>query len=363
MWFDCIKSSTFTTWYSLSFGASYTLSVSENGYEDEYGTTVPAWGFYYLDDEDDSSGDNSGGGDDNNTDTPTEDGVLLSLKGDANQAFIMEINDDGTYYFSFTTYNASEEGTWKMVQGQLVLTCNDTVNYSKLNDDGTYTIEYISNRSAQMTQNYTVSKSDWNKAFANTKNILLDLTGDANQAFIMEIYEDGTYYFSFTTYNASESGTWKMVQGQLVLTCNDTVNYSKLNDDGTYTIEYISNRSKQMTQNYTVSVSDWDKAFANTKNILLDLTGDANQAFIMEIYEDGTYYFCFTTYNASESGTWTIENGELKFDCNSTINYSTADETGKHIIAYISNRSSAMTQNYTISADAWQIFYSNISEE
>lgn len=153
MWFDCQSESSYSQWYNLGIGSSFVLSVTEKGYTDQYGTEIAPWGFYFVDDADIGGGDD----DDDNGDEQT----LLSLVGTDNEAFVLEIYNDGTYYFCFTTYNASETGTWTIEDGELKLDCQGTINRTARNDDGSHTVEYISHTSSAMTQSYTISAEDW----------------------------------------------------------------------------------------------------------------------------------------------------------------------------------------------------------
>ena len=271
----------------------------------------------------------------------------LSLKGDANEAFTLDFFEGGTYHFEFTTYHAAEDGTWALVGGKLTLICQDRVNTFEKNEDGSYTVNYISQKSEQMTQHFTISAEDYK---ANFQKVLLGLKGDANQAFVLDLREDGTYFFEFTTYHASEEGTWSFANGKLTLTCQDRVNTFEKNEDGSYTVNYISQKSEQMTQHFTISAEDYK---ANFQGTLVSLKGNANEAFILEFYADGTYYFSFTTYNASENGTWAVVDGKLTLTCLERVNVFEQNEGGSYTVNYISQKSAQMTQHYTLSAEQY----------
>lgn len=78
----------------------------------------------------------------------------------------------------------------------------------------------------------------------------------------MTFNADNTYVFHCSVQDGKatgdEYGVWSYdsANDKFVFVCNNTTNYAAKQIDGTCLISLISNRSKQMTQDYTLIAAD-----------------------------------------------------------------------------------------------------------
>ncbi len=193
-----------------------------------------------------------------------------------------------------------------------------------------------------------------------TEGAMLVLNGESNADIKLAFFNDGTYHFVWKANKVDENGTWVYDKDNDVLTLNATksdettrTNVSVKQEDGTYVINYISALSEQLTQKYVISAADFSSYFQVTK--LLELKGDDNEAICITFYSDSSYVFEFKTHNFQEKGTWsydkTTDQLTLKVDDKETGSSSIKD--GNYVIYCEHSAGSGLTQNFTMSKDAW----------
>ena len=116
--------------------------------------------------------------------------------------------------------------------------------------------------SAQLTQGFVLAASDTDVLAATLANV--DKTNDSGTHFGLIFNSNHSYSFHFYNYKVEETGTWAYDSTNDVFTfyCYNTTNTSTKNDDGTYTINYVSHRSSQMSQSFTLTAADAAKVIA-----------------------------------------------------------------------------------------------------
>ena len=86
--------------------------------------------------------------------------------------------------------------------------------------------------------------------------LLLTLNGGFTT---LDLYDDGTYAFTFASYNLVEKGTWKIENYQFSITqSNENVIYGSL-DPTTYalTLEYVAEASEALKDTFTCDAATW----------------------------------------------------------------------------------------------------------
>ena len=288
--------------------------------------------------------------------------TLATLKGEKSDSFLLYVFSNGSYSFAYTvqaqgkTYSGEEKGQYSYDASSdsvSFLTGNKTNKLSLSSDGAFYQMDYVSSKNDSLTQTFVMDVHSFNKAF---KKEILTLSGNKSAETKMHFYGDGTYTFAFSAngYKVNESGSYAYTDGTLTLTCQDKVNTLQKNEDGTYTLEYISKRSAQMNQTFTVYESDMRKAFPIE---VLKMGGASGKAIDVYVYSNNTYKFSFDAngYKFAEEGSWLYDesNDQVTFRLNKTTNVLKKDGD-KYTMSYVSNASSQLTQSYEVSVSEFQ---------
>ncbi len=277
--------------------------------------------------------------------------TLASLKGDKNNAITLDINSDKTYTFAFTTYNTSESGTWSYDASTdtLSMKVGETECLTLTKSGNTYDLYYAYSKPSQLDQHFTLDVNTFKELFSASD---LAIKGQVNEKIVLTLNRDHSYTFAFTTYNSSETGSWSYdsENDQVVLSCKDTTNYLTKQEDGSYKGNYISDMNAQLTQEFVLAAAD--TGILGTTLVKIDKTNTSGTRFGFIFNSNHTYSFHFYNYNVTEKGTWSYDStaDTFSFYCYSTVNTATKQDDGTYKISYISNRSSSMTQDFTLTA-------------
>ncbi len=281
--------------------------------------------------------------------------TILSLTGDMNDAITLEFKSDGTYAFAFTTYNSVENGTWTYdaTTDSLSMKVGDKecVTVTK---NGVYDIYYVHSSGQGLVQHFTMTKDAWGKTFVHN---LATLKGNAKDTITLAINSDKSYTFSFADYNTSETGTWSVDSstGLVSMKVGDKECLTITKNAGYYDLYYVYSKSNQLNQHYTLDENTYKELFSIAD---LTLLGQANNAITLTLNRDHSYVFSFTTYNVSETGSWSYdaENDKVVLQCKKTTNELTKQEDGTYTGKYISNMNENLNQEYVLSASDASIF-------
>ena len=172
----------------------------------------------------------------------------------------LKLNRDHSYSFNFNFSGSwqSEYGSWSYdsTNDKLVLTCKTTTNELTKQEDGTYKGTYTANINSKLSQEFVLAAEDTDVFASTLANV--DKTNESGTHFGLIFNSNHSYSFHFYNYKVEETGTWSYDSTTDVFTfyCYNTTNTSTKNEDGTYTINYVSHRSSQMTQVFTLSAAD-----------------------------------------------------------------------------------------------------------
>lgn len=337
MEFDLYSEANFSQWWGMNMSSVHTYKLAKKAYEADDGTKVSAYGFEVCEKDEE---------DEDKPDTPTKE-VLLALEGEKNKEITLTLYKDSTFVFAWEKNKVQEEGTWTYDAATDKLTLSAGENHSVVSvakdDESGYTIHYVYSKSEQLTQDYTISKSDWENSF----KILLELKGDVKAEIGLTLYKGGTYTFAFVGTPAKESGSYAYDADKdvLTLTIGEKSYSSKKNADGSHIIHYVYSKSDQLTQDYTISKSLWDATFGRN---IVTLKGQKNAEIKLQFKADNTYHFLWEANHIDEKGTWALdEKGLVVLTCQDKTNTFSKASNGYHL-DYVSKRSAQLTQSYVL---------------
>jgi hypothetical protein len=275
--------------------------------------------------------------------------TVLELTGDKNDAITLTFKSDNTYTFAFTTYKTSEDGTWSYdaATNTLSMKVGDK-ECATVTKNGVYDIHYTYSQSSQLDQHFSLTKAEWGKTFVHS---ITTLTGDKNSAITLDIKSDNTYTFAFTTYNTSEEGKWSYDAGTdtLSMKVGDKECLTVTKTDNTYDLYYVYSQSSQLDQHYTLDANTFKELFSGSD---LVIKGTVSDKILLTLNRDHSYTFAFTTYNVSETGSWSYDstNDQVVLSCKDTTNYLTKQEDGSYKGTYVSDKSAQLTQEFVLAA-------------
>ena len=192
----------------------------------------------------------------------------ITIKGEkAPEKVNLKLNRDHTYSFNynFTGSWQSEVGGWKYdaENDEIILTySSENTNVFSKQEDVSYKMNYIAGISSQLTQEFILSADETSFLGTTLLNVEKNNASGTNFGFIF--YSNHSYSFHFYNYGVSEYGSWSYdsSSAKFTFTCLNTINEASKAEDGSYTFNYISNRSSQMTQEFTISAADIAKVVA-----------------------------------------------------------------------------------------------------
>lgn len=353
-----------TQWYGMSFGSTRSIRLTDTGYKysvesgiEKYDVVVKPHSFQVLNDDVDTD-----------PAEPVKKETYFSLQGKANQAFTLDIYKDGTYEFQFTTYKVKEDGTWAYNKDSdtLVLTAKNeegetkTNTFSKAKDSEVYSINYVSLKSDQMTQEFEVTQSVWDAAFGTA--LLGEFKGDANSNITLQIYDNGSYSFNFVDSDRKidfhEKGSWEYSATKtgvitVTLVSGEKSNTISATSDGNYKVDYVAAANAGLTQTFTISKDAFRKTFPVT---LTSLKGEKKDAFLLNINTNGTYTFQYSienqgqTFSGKEEGTYAYdsEKDEATFSTTGKTNVMSKGEDGNYKVDYVSAKNAQLSQTFVM---------------
>ncbi len=170
----------------------------------------------------------------------------------------LSLNHDHTYTFAYAFSGEwqEENGGWVYDEenDKFVLTLGLTVNELTKQEDGTYKGKYLAHVDSRLSQDFVIS----NASFLPTTVSNIDKTNDSGTHFGFIFYSDHSYSFHFYNYNVTEKGTWSYdsTTEKFFFRCNRTTLEASKNESGDYVFNYISYKSSQMTQEFTLTASE-----------------------------------------------------------------------------------------------------------
>ncbi len=179
----------------------------------------------------------------------------------------LKLNRDHTYSFNhkFSGTWQSEVGGWEYdsENDEIILTySSEHTNKFTKQEDGSYKMNYIAGISSQLTQEFVIEAE--NTSFLGTELLNVDKTNPSGTHFGFIFYSNHSYAFHFYTYYTVEYGTWSYDSEteKFTFSCLSKINEASKGTDGSYTFTYVSYKSAQMNQEFTISAADIAKVIA-----------------------------------------------------------------------------------------------------
>ncbi len=207
--------------------------------------------------------------------------LLFSFLSDS-ENFLLDINNDGTYTFTFVTAGLVETGTWEWKDWTFTLTDAKGRVTTVTPDADTHALSFnfVAVTDDRVNRDFSAEADVWGAVFngegsytpvgapaAEAPTVLFPFVADA-ESFQLDMLSDGTYEFRFTTMNVSETGTWTWENWTLTLTTPQGKTAVASIDDETHAlnITFIPDASEQLVRDYTAEATVWGTAFNGQGN-------------------------------------------------------------------------------------------------
>lgn len=210
---------------------------------------------------------------DNPPDEPVEAKVLFSFDT-TSETSTLDIYDDGTYVFTFKTVGLVDQGTWEWKNWKFSLTDKGgNKTEAVLDEEKNLNLSYVEHTTSngKVKREFTCSKSVWGTAFggqgtygeAEEAKVLFSFVSDSEN-YLLDIYNDGTYVFTFKTAGLVDQGTWKWENWKFSLTDKGgNVTEAVLDEEKNLTLTYVEHTMSngRVTRAFSCSKSVWGTAF------------------------------------------------------------------------------------------------------
>lgn len=304
----------------------------------DYGT------FTFAESEEPGGDDQPGGGDEQPEEKPG-----YTFTSGTNEEITFTVYADGTYTFAWAANSVSESGTyaWDRAAGVLTITDPAGKEYEVTAEGGELSFTYYYSMSDQLLQAYTGSVEEMEEVICT---VLYSMIPSQSGEVSLDLYSDGTYTYADPAKSVRETGTYEWdSEGVLTVTKPDGRTIKSTIAGNLITLRYTSSTGGS-SQSCIGSYAQMVEAIV-TSEVIYSFT-PTNPAITFDLYSDGTYTFAFTTYNTSESGTWSFKGGILTITDpagNVTTSTLSGDAMSFH---YVFSSSDQLTQDYTGSASA-----------
>jgi len=172
----------------------------------------------------------------------------------------MTFNEDGTCVFEMPEYQITENCTWALSEGSLIVT----------REDGTAFVSYWAEDGVTLKLDYTAAANEQLVGQFDTTDLTF-FGFDAPPAADAEVAEvpvfacdwvctitfnaDGTFAFELADYQITEEGTWAMdAEGVITVTKpsgNTCVSY--IGEDGLVHLDYVADASEQLVGQFYIA--------------------------------------------------------------------------------------------------------------
>lgn len=201
--------------------------------------------------------------------TPAEAKILFSFDS-GNENNLMDIYDDGTYVFTFKSVGLTDKGTWAWENGKFTITDKEghTCEATKEEDNSLkleYT-EYVTSK-GKVKRTFVCEHSIWSAALdgktETEASVLFAFTSDSEN-YLLDVYTDGTYVFTFKTAGLTDKGTWTWQGWNFALTdSKGNVTEATKGEDHSLNLTYVEHNlsNGRVTRDFTCPSSVWGPAF------------------------------------------------------------------------------------------------------
>lgn len=246
--------------------------------------------------------------------------LLFSFLSDS-ENFLLDINNDGTYTFTFVSAGLVETGSWEWKDWTFTLTdAKDRVT-TVTPDTETHALNFnfVAVVDDRVNRDFSAEAEVWGAAFNGEGNytptaapaaeapaVLFPFVADA-ESFQLDLLSDGTYEFRFTTMNVSETGTWTWENWTLTLTTPQGRTAVAAIDNETHAlnITFIPDASEQLVRDYTAEATVWGAAFNGEGNYTPNDAPTAGAA-LQYVFTGSVGAFLATTITLNADGSATM---------------------------------------------------------
>lgn len=215
--------------------------------------------------------------------------------------------------------------------------------------------------------------------------ILFSFTSDSEN-YLLDIYNDGTYTFTFKTAGLVETGTWDYHNWRMNLTDanGNVMNADKENPEHEMRLHYVSPTDERVNRDFTAPSSAWGVAFKGQgdyeppvkpkteakaeetpaeKTVLFSFTSDSEN-YLLDINTDNTYTFTFKTAGLVEEGTWEYKEWKMTLtDANGRVTEVDKEnpehEMRLHFVAAVDER---VNRDFTAPSSVWGVAFKGQGE-
>ena len=214
------------------------------------------------------------GGSEEEPETPEQGEVLFSFVSDS-ENFLLDINADGTYTFTFVTAGLVETGSWSWQSWTFTLTDANGKQTVARPDEETHalSLHFVAVANEQVNRDFTCDASVWGAAFGGQGDytppaqeepaeVLFSFVSDSEN-FLLDINADGTYTFTFVTAGLVETGSWSWQSWTFTLTDANGKQTVARPDGETHalSLHFVAVANEQVNRDFTCDASVWGAAF------------------------------------------------------------------------------------------------------
>ena len=350
---------------------------------------------------------------------PTPFDALINLYEDGEMVMSAFGRGNAYQYFGYWT-NVNDENLWFCVMDYMVIGMDQicTIDYGYdltghfdeftvnvalgLADGGVFVrnipaggdgkVQYPSIKDWFASFGYDMPAKAVSGASAQEPEILFSFTSDSEN-YLLDIYNDCTYVFTFKTAGLTETGTWDYHEWKMTLTDKNgkVTEIDKDNPEHEMRLHFVAAVDERVNRDFIAPSSAWGVAFkgqgdydppeglakpaaaetvapaAETapaeKEVLFSFTSDSEN-YLLDINTDKTYTFTFKTAGLVEEGTWEYTGWKMTLtDKNGKVMEVDKDnpdhEMRLHFVAAVDER---VNRDFTAASSVWGVAFKGQGE-
>ena len=337
--------------------------------------------------------------------------ALINLYEDGEMVMSVFGRGNGYQYFGYWT-NVNDENLWFCVMDYMVIGMDQicTIDYGYdltghfdeftvnialgLADGGVFvrnipaggdgSVQYPSIRDWFASFGYDMPAKAVSGETAQEPEILFSFTSDSEN-YLLDIYNDCTYVFTFKTAGLTETGTWDYHGWKMTLTDKNgkVTEIDKENPEHEMRLHFVAAVDERVNRDFTAPSSAWGVAFKGqgdydppaglakpasssetaesapaAKEVLFSFTSDSEN-YLLDINTDNTYTFTFKTAGLVEEGTWDYHGWKMTLtDKNGKVMEVDKDndehEMRLHFVAAVDER---VNRDFTAPSSVWGVAF------
>ena len=349
--------------------------------------------------------------------------ALINLYEDGEMVMSVFGRGNAYQYFGYWT-NVNDENLWFCVMDYMVVGMDQicTIDYGYdltghfdeftvnvalgLADGGVFvrnipasgdgSVQYPSIKDWFASFGYEMPEKVVSSEAAAEPEILFSFTSDSEN-YLLDIYNDCTYVFTFKTAGLTETGTWDYHGWKMTLTDKNgkVTEIDKDNPEHEMRLHFVAAVDERVNRDFVAPSSAWGVAFKGQgdydppaglakpaaeptvetpaaepdseapaeKEVLFSFTSDSEN-YLLDINTDKTYTFTFKTVGLVEEGTWEYTGWKLTLtDANGKVMEVDKDnpehEMRLHFVAAVDER---VNRDFTAPSSVWGVAFKGQGE-